>query len=257
MKITKQHLVGGALPVALAVVALVGYSIGRARAAGIPASMPMTYSGVLTDATGAPLSGSKNIQISIFDMASAGTLQCTVGPTAISLVNGGFQVALPDACTTAVHAKPDLWLEVFADGASLGRTKLGAVPYAVEADHAKSADSATAATNATNATNAQVAQLASAVSATVGSTLAGGAPPAGTKFIWQGATFVGTSDATGHLAIPFASAFPNGLVSVAVTNSFAQGAGVSGIQDNESLSGFTVIMGANQLVRINWLALGW
>jgi hypothetical protein len=123
----------------LGIGALVGHSVDRARAAGIPATQAMTYSGVLTNAAGAPLTGSKNIQIQIYDMASGGTVQCTVGPTAIELVNGGFSVVLPDTCTTVVHATPDLWIEVFADGASLGRTKLGAVPFAVEADHANGA----------------------------------------------------------------------------------------------------------------------
>jgi hypothetical protein len=32
--------------------------------------------------------------------------------------------------------EPDLWAEVVVDGASLGRAKLGAVPFAVEAAHA-------------------------------------------------------------------------------------------------------------------------
>jgi hypothetical protein len=133
---------------------LVGYSVERARAAGIPATQALTYSGVLTSGSGVPLTGSKNIQISIYNMAAGGTLQCSAGPTAIALASGGFQLALPDTCTTAVHAAPDLWIEVFVDGTSLGRTKLGAVPFAVEADHAKSADSATSATTAATASAA-------------------------------------------------------------------------------------------------------
>jgi hypothetical protein len=56
------------------------------------------------------------------------------------LSSGAFQVVLPAACTTAIHANGDLWVEVFVDGTTLGRTKLGAVPYAVEADHAVRAD---------------------------------------------------------------------------------------------------------------------
>jgi hypothetical protein len=123
----------------------IGYSIHRAIAAGIPASMPMTYSGVLTDSANKPLTGSQNIQLSIYDMATGGTLQCSVGPSAVTLVNGTFQIPLSSACTTAIHATPDLWLEVFVGGASLGRSKLGAVPYAVESAHAVSADTANAA----------------------------------------------------------------------------------------------------------------
>jgi hypothetical protein len=192
----------------------------------------------LTNAAGAPLTGSKNIQISLYSAATAGTLLCTVGPGAITLNNGGFQIPLPDSCTAGVHANPDAWIEVFADGASLGRTKLGVVPYALEADHA-----ATAAVTQT-------------VNATVGGSLVG-SPPAGTKFTWQAGTAVGTADASGRLNIAYPAAFPNGVVSVVVTNSYAQAASVTGILDHETAAGFTVVLGANQLVRINWMALGW
>ena len=138
MKSRKLSLLGVVSLAALAG-AIVGYSVEHARAAGIPATTALTYSGVLTDASGVPLTGSKNIQIQLSDMT--GAVACTVGPTAITLKAGSFSLPLLDACTTAVHANPDLWVEVFADGSSLGRTKLGAVPYAVEAAHAKSADS--------------------------------------------------------------------------------------------------------------------
>lgn len=118
-----------------------GYWLGRAaRAAGVPAAQALTYSGVLTDMAGTPATGSKNIQVSLYDKATPdGMLQCSAGPTSVALVAGGFQIVLPDACVTAVHAKPDLWAELFVDGTSLGRSRLGAVPYAVEADKAAGA----------------------------------------------------------------------------------------------------------------------
>ena len=143
----------------------IGYLVGRARAAGIPATNAMTYGGVLTDTSGTPLTGSKNIQLTVWDAASDGTSQCSVGPAAQVLVAGGIQVTLPDACTTAVHANPDLWIEAFVDGSSLGRTKLGAVPYAIEADHVVSA------MNATNANTAATALAAGGQLATALNTL--------------------------------------------------------------------------------------
>jgi hypothetical protein len=115
---------------------LAGYFAGRARAAGIPTMQPLTYSGVLTDASGAPLTGSKNIQIMFFNAAADGTPACSTLPAAQMLVGGTFQVTLPDACVTAVRASANVWVEVFVDGGSLGRTKLGAVPYAIEAGEA-------------------------------------------------------------------------------------------------------------------------
>jgi hypothetical protein len=120
--------------------AIVGaFLVGRARADGIAATGGLTYSGTLEDTNGAPLTGTKQMQVSIFDSATAGTLQCGAGPMPIALVGGRFQLLLPDTCTAAVSANPDLWIEVFVDGATLGRTKLGAVPYAVEAARASAA----------------------------------------------------------------------------------------------------------------------
>jgi len=75
-----------------------------------------------------------------------GNIKCLVGPTALTLTAGAFKMALPPTCTAAVQASPDLWVEVIANGESLGRTKLGAVPYALEAGHALAADVATAST---------------------------------------------------------------------------------------------------------------
>jgi hypothetical protein len=135
-----------------AVVASSAYLVGRARAAGIPAAQPLVYSGVLTDTSGALLTGSKNIQVIVWDAATAGTMQCTVGPMAQTLVGGSFQVPLAAACVTAVRTTPDLWAELFVDGGSLGRNKLGAVPYAVEATHAVNADHATGGFDVQNGT---------------------------------------------------------------------------------------------------------
>jgi len=132
----KPFLVG--LVGCLMFVGLAGaYLVGRARAAGIPASTAMTYSGTLTDASGVPLTGSKNLQVAFFKMATAmtgETPECVVALPGQMLVGGAFQATLPDTCTDAVHRLSDLWIEVSVDGAPLPRTKIGAVPYAVEVD---------------------------------------------------------------------------------------------------------------------------
>jgi hypothetical protein len=120
------------------------YLVGRARASGAPATQPLTYSGILTDTAGTPLTGSKNIQVQIWDKDTAGTIVCTTGSAAQALVAGSFSIVLPAACVTAVRANPDLWTEVLVDGASAGRTKMGAVPYALEADSASNAGGALA-----------------------------------------------------------------------------------------------------------------
>jgi len=134
MKTNKRTLVLAAALSAFAVAAIsIGYLAGRARASGIPATQALTYSGVLADPNGTPLTGSKNIQILLYTAATGGTPACSTTPTAITLVGGAFQITLPDSCTAQVQAGPDTWVDVVVDGGSLGRTKLGAVPYAVEA----------------------------------------------------------------------------------------------------------------------------
>lgn len=137
-----RRLWGAGLAFLCTTAAAGGYWLGRARAAGVSASKALTYSGILTDTAGAPLAGTKNIQLQLWDAAADGTMQCTVGPAPLTLVGGGFQLAVPDTCAAAVQAAPDLWAEVFVDGATLGRTKLGAVPYALEAGRAADASGA-------------------------------------------------------------------------------------------------------------------
>jgi hypothetical protein len=135
----RQKLAVGILSVAMVGVAL-GYAAGRARAANIPTTEPMVYSGALTDTAGAPLSGTRTIQLALWDQAALGASQCATAPANVTLRAGGaFQLSLPDACIAVVHDQADLWLEVIVDNVPLGRSKLGAVPFAVESDTARNA----------------------------------------------------------------------------------------------------------------------
>ncbi len=43
---------------------------------------------------------------------------------------------MPDTCAAGVGTHPDLWVEVSLAGTPLGRSKTGAVPYAIEANNA-------------------------------------------------------------------------------------------------------------------------
>jgi hypothetical protein len=156
----KRRLAGAS---ALMMGIALGYLSSRAYAAGIPTSNALTYSGVLSDLAGTALTGTKKIQVSLLNRATPdGVTQCTAGPEMKTLVAGGFQMDLT-ACAKAISSTPDLWVEVFVDGASLGRTKLGVVPFAVEAGHSTTSDSATAAAGALDgrisALEASVAQL--------------------------------------------------------------------------------------------------
>lgn len=130
---------------ALAVLAA-GFVAGRAGAAGIPAQSPLTYSGLLQDGTGAPLIGPIYIAIQLWDDATSTApthLACTTGdPSLTPLVNGRFSMVLPDKCSAAVSQSPSLFVDVIVgtsggNATSLGpRSKLGVVPYALEAGNA-------------------------------------------------------------------------------------------------------------------------
>ena len=131
------------LGLALVVTFGLGYYASRARAAGIPQVASLVYSGTLTDGTGAPLTGSKSVQLQIYGSATGGAPLCQSTPATLSLVGGTFRLPLGDDCMAVIHSTPDLFIDVLVDGASAGRSKLGAVPYAVEADTAQRAATAT------------------------------------------------------------------------------------------------------------------
>ena len=102
------------------------------HAGGIPASQPLAYSGLLEEGS-VPVDGTRSIGLSVWKVASGGTAVCSVAAANVTVTAGRFRIPLSDSCTVAVHQNRDLWIEVLVGGASLGRSKLGAVPYAVEA----------------------------------------------------------------------------------------------------------------------------
>lgn len=135
----KKTLLIGSLSI-LAVIILTSYWIGRARA-DVAETQSLSYSGILTDPNGMPLTGDKNVQLQVFpdQDSDSTTALCSVGPTTKTLAAGAFSVELPQLCVDAIHSHQHLWVELFVDGNSLGRSKLGAVPYALKADSASGA----------------------------------------------------------------------------------------------------------------------
>lgn len=119
---------------------------GQSWADGIPTTGALAYSGRLEAPNGDPLTGSRNLELKFWNAASGGsTPLCTTSSQSTTLDQGRFTLNLPDACTDAIGANPDVWIEILVDGSSLGRTKTGAVPYAVEASHATASDVAASA----------------------------------------------------------------------------------------------------------------
>jgi hypothetical protein len=195
MKKRNLYITGSAL---VAVALAAAFFAGRALAGGIPATGALTYSGLLQDVSGAPLTGSHAIQVNFWSAATGGTTPlCQTASASITLDAGRFSVALPDTCTDVVKANKDAWVDVLVDGVSLGRTKLGAVPYAVEAAHATSADTATSATSATTATNATTAATANAAGGALKTTIDGLAAKADLPKITAWTAYTPALDAQG------------------------------------------------------------
>lgn len=114
---------------------VVGYRAGRAHADDIPAA-PSMYYGVTLD-NGTPLNETRMLRVKFFSAATAGTMTCDSGVVPVMLSNGHGRVPLGADCVAAVHASPEQWAEVSVDGTVIGgRSRLGAAPYAVEAQRA-------------------------------------------------------------------------------------------------------------------------
>jgi hypothetical protein len=226
-----------------------GYAI-RAAASGTPSTGVLSYAGVLED-SGGPITGSHNIQVLVYDAPAAGNILCQTTTAAIGVVSGHFAVQLPDACTTAVGAHADAWADVLVDGSDTGRTKIGAVPYAVEANHASSADTATNASNITG-----VAALKTLFTGTQG-----GLNYGTTQVYWQ----AGTSSCTGTsgtCAIHFNQPFAHGVLSVVATQGDYQCAPslVLVPPSQETVTGFNALTPGcmnTSLESIQWFAVGW
>lgn len=230
---------------------------GTSFAAGIPPTGALTYSGLLQDTAGQALAGPQFVEVKLWNHPSAtanANVLCDSGtPSSVPLVSGHFSLVLPDACTNAVANNSDVYAEVLvgataASVASLGRSKLGAVPYAVNADNAVRASSASA---------ADVAAVANAFTARTKPFPGTAVPTSSTAYKIQAGTSVVKVDSTGTARIPFPEPFPNGIATVIATDSFAWNKNVSGLDDDEDTSGFTVIANANTQIRVNWIAIGW
>ena len=126
----------GVLVLLVAVAGMAGHLAGLAAASGIPGTDPLWYSGHLTDTAGQDLKSTQvsSLEVTLFPDATTSTMACTATKvTSPTLTQGRFRLKLDKTCLAAIQAKTDIWVEVKVNGTSMGRTKVGAVPYAVEA----------------------------------------------------------------------------------------------------------------------------
>ncbi|MBK6534303.1 MAG: tail fiber protein [Deltaproteobacteria bacterium] len=134
--INEKHVMRGAIAALMVGMTVLG--VRQTRADGIPGTSPMTYSGTLEEG-GVPVTGMRNVRLTVFDDATAtdgAHIRCTTVAAGTAVTNGRFQVTLGNECTAVVRSTPNLWLDVEVAGTSLGRTKISAVPFAVEAGRA-------------------------------------------------------------------------------------------------------------------------
>ena len=105
------------------------------------ASEIINYSGRLVQPSGAPVSGSVNLDVKVYENA---TEKCSVSVTGVTLVNGVFNTALEfenqcnagaDSLSDVVKAASgaDLWIEVTdaSSGVTYPKQSLTAVPFAL------------------------------------------------------------------------------------------------------------------------------
>jgi formylglycine-generating enzyme required for sulfatase activity len=116
-----------------------GWQIRRALAEGVPSTDPLYVGGMLTDG-GTPVDGTRDMTVRLYAAASGGAAVCTTSAPGTPASGGRFRIALDASCATGVHANPDLWMEVQVGTTTFpGRTKVGAVPYALESGCASQA----------------------------------------------------------------------------------------------------------------------
>jgi hypothetical protein len=121
-----------------------GYGV-RVLAEGAPAEQPLFYSGVL-ESDGELASGEHTITLELYNAPSGGDQGCAIERTA-EVSAGRFRIDASE-CADAMRGNPEVWVEVsFTSGDGVersipGRSKVGAVPYALEADNAKTASGA-------------------------------------------------------------------------------------------------------------------
>jgi hypothetical protein len=181
---------------------------GRAGAEGGPRTEPLHYAGELLE-NGVPVDDTRAVTLTLWSSATAsdaGSKKCETSAPSTPIVKGAFRVPLDATCLAAVRATSDLWIEAAVGGKSLGRRKLGAAPFALEADHAVSATRAGEASGALEARLAALEQKVAAASNGLGALVDSGKVGAGMGT--TGWTLLeGTGDRSIRLPVKFSHPF--------------------------------------------------
>ncbi|MCB9640019.1 MAG: hypothetical protein H6727_14080 [Myxococcales bacterium] len=125
-------------------------------ASGIPTGDIVFYAGQVQE-NGVPATGKHSVTVQLYTSATAGSpLPCVTSVPQVDFKDGAFRIPLnPNCIVSTIQQQPNLYLSVEFDGKVIpGRTKLAAVPYAIEAQSAVNAQNAVNAQSAVNAQNA-------------------------------------------------------------------------------------------------------
>jgi hypothetical protein len=122
----------------------------RVSAEGIPSAPTLYYRGTLEEA-GAAVTGTRAFLVRFYTTETSGAPACTAEAGAVIVTRGAFELPLGE-CVATVRANANLWMEL-SSGTDLtsatqvggARTRLGAVPYAIEAERASTVGGAQAA----------------------------------------------------------------------------------------------------------------
>jgi len=216
------------IPATLAVATLVSLipQVRSALAAGIPTTEPLIFTAQLTDTNGVPVNQTGALVLVSVWKAETSTATadqvCSTPPlTNQSIPQGHLRVVLPAACVSAVHENANLWVEALVGNTTFPRIRVGAVPYAVEAQKAVEARQAT---SAAGALATQISGLQAANSRVHRSALIGGD---GSILSQDGSTWVAVvkpSDGVYHLTFAAGtfSALPTCVTSAEGVHAFAQ-----------------------------------
>lgn len=139
------------LPLTVLVAASAGYGL-RVYAENVPVDTPLFYAGTLEE-DGKLVDGTRSLTLSIWDREMEGTMVCSSTTEKLPVTAGRFRMALSDACVAELRGgakSADVYVAIsFKDEGGVphdvpGRTKIGAVPFALKAESASTASGALA-----------------------------------------------------------------------------------------------------------------
>jgi len=110
--------------------------------AGVP--MTINYQGYLTDSSGNPVDGNRNMTFKIYDAASGGNIEWTEVHSSVTVSDGIFNIILGEGTALTTNILDGVrWLgvEIGSDGEMTPRQKLTSIAYAIRAKIAESAAS--------------------------------------------------------------------------------------------------------------------